>query len=93
MNNTTSVWTTQNGVYGRNFTSRINGCKIFLPAAGSRMDVCFYGEGEEGDYWSCTPDGEYNGYLQSFSSVDVIWSYWGGYMCPRYYEQSVRPVR
>ena len=93
LNNTTSVWTTQNGVYGRNFTSRINGCKIFLPAAGSRMDGCFYGEGEEGDYWSCTPDGEYNGYLQSFSSVDVIWSYWGGYMRPRYYEQSVRPVR
>jgi len=36
LDNTTSEWTTQNGVYGRKFTSKSNGNAVFLPAAGYR---------------------------------------------------------
>jgi hypothetical protein len=32
--NTTSVWTTVNGVLGRTFTSNVNGNVLFVPAAG-----------------------------------------------------------
>ena len=49
--NTTSTWTTQNGVNGRLFTAP-NGNSLFLPAAGNRRygdleDVGYYGY-----YWS-----------------------------------------
>ncbi len=36
VNNTTSEWTTVNGVNGRRFTSKFNGQSIFIPAAGYR---------------------------------------------------------
>lgn len=38
LDNTTSAWTTVNGVDGRKFTSKANGNSIFLPAAGYRGD-------------------------------------------------------
>ena len=51
MNNTTSTWTTRNGVNGRLLTAS-NGNSIFLPAASS-----YYGSSNElvgvnGHYWS-----------------------------------------
>lgn len=50
INNTTSTWTTINGINGRLFTSNINGNTIFLPAGGA----CMSGErllfGETGCY-------------------------------------------
>jgi len=49
-NNTTSVWTTQNGVNGRLFTAP-NGNSLFLPAAGYRSYYSNDGEGF-GYYWS-----------------------------------------
>ena len=49
--NTTSEWTTENGVYGRRFTAA-NGKSLFLPAAGSRLVSEFHGAGESGVYWS-----------------------------------------
>ena len=49
-NNTTTQWTTQNGVYGRRFTGP-NGNSLFLPAAGCREDSSL-GDGSEGLYWS-----------------------------------------
>jgi len=53
MANTTSEWTTQNGVYGRKLTSR-NGNSLFLPAAGGWWDADYEGTGEHGGYWSAT---------------------------------------
>lgn len=50
-NNTTSTWTTQNGVYGRLFTAT-NGGSLFLPAAGCRGDNSLFYDGMEGRYWS-----------------------------------------
>ena len=60
-NNTTVIWTAQNGVYGRLFTAA-NGNSIFLPAAGFHTDDLHYYAGSFGDYWSSSlntdvPDG------------------------------------
>lgn len=52
INNTTSEWTTLNGIYGRRFTSKTNGNSIFLPAAGYRFSSNLYGQASGGDYWS-----------------------------------------
>ncbi len=55
IDNTTSEWTTQNGVYGYRFTSTSNGNSIFLPAAGSRWNgELIYYAGSYGLYWSST---------------------------------------
>ena len=50
--NTTSEWTSVNGVYGRKFTSMSNGNSIFLPAAGRRHYLKLDGQGSAGYYWS-----------------------------------------
>ena len=52
INNTTTEWTTLNGVNGRRLTSTTNGNSIFLPAAGYRdgSEFCFVGS--VGNYWS-----------------------------------------
>ena len=86
--NCSSVWTTENGVYGRRFTGPSGG-SIFLPAAGIRWDGNLYYAGERGYYWSSTqhPDLSYDAYgLYLYSGH----AYWGYYF--RYYGQSVRPV-
>ena len=49
--NTTNIWTTQNGVNGSLFTSA-NGATLFLPAAGSRGINEHYYAGIVGEYWS-----------------------------------------
>ena len=53
--NTTSTWTTQNGVYGCLLTGS-NGKSIFLPAAGNRCESSLLNAGEYGIYWSGTLD-------------------------------------
>jgi len=90
LNNTTSTWTTVNGVDGRRFTSKTNGNSIFLPAAGYRSYSGLGYAGSRGYYWSSSlykssPDLAYGLY---FRSEYADWS--SGY---RYYGQSVRPVR
>ena len=55
INNTTSQWTTRNGVYGR-LLSGSNGNSLFLPAAGYRWDGSLYSTGSHGDYWSSSLD-------------------------------------
>lgn len=50
LTNTTNQWTTRNGVKGREFTSKKNGAKLFLPAAGGRSE--FRWAGFLGGYWS-----------------------------------------
>ncbi len=49
--NTTSTWTTMNGVKGRKFIAA-NGKSLFLPAAGDRSDGEFNNAGLYGPYWS-----------------------------------------
>ena len=88
--NTTTEWTTQNGVDGRKITSKKNGNSIFLPAAGCRSDSSLYRDGSDGYYWSRTlhSDGpDYAGGL-GFDSSGIYADYYY-----RYYGQSVRPVR
>lgn len=89
IDNTTSVWTTQNGVNGRKFTGP-NGGTIFLPAAGSRWDDELDYAGSDGYYWSSTLDESYPFYAYElyFSSLLAYWrsSYRNG-------GRSVRPVR
>lgn len=90
LNNTTSTWTTVNGVKGRRFTSKTNGNSIFLPAAGLRLGLSFGPAGSRGYYWSSSlyesiPSSAY--YLRIFSGY-AFW-YGGG----RLDGLSVRPVR
>ena len=49
---TTTVWTTQNNVYGRKITSISNGNSIFLPATGWRDKSSLKKVGSDGYYWS-----------------------------------------
>lgn len=89
IDNTTSVWTTQNGVDGRKFTGP-NGGTIFLPAAGIRWDDELRNAGSYGNYWSSTlyePDPGFAYGLGFYSDF----AYWGGDY--RFHGRSVRPVR
>ena len=88
LNNTTSVWTTQNGVSGRKFTGP-NGGSVFLPAAGGVWGGQLYGVGSWGYYWSSTPIDEGRAYGLFFDSGLAYWYGWNG----RDGGQSVRPVR
>ena len=51
LQNTSSTWTTQNGVNGRLFTGS-NGYTLFLPAAGNRWESEMNGIGTFGNCWS-----------------------------------------
>lgn len=76
LENTTSVWTTQNGVNGRKFTSKINGGMVFLPAGGQlvydlyddRGGDKFENLGERGHYWSSTLAEGNNAYYLGFTT-------------------------
>ena len=90
LDNTTNTWTTQNGVKGKLFTSKKNGQRLFLPAAGYRWGSELDDAGSGGDYWSRslnTDNPNYAWYLYFFSGD-----------CRMYYRYrsngfSVRPVR
>lgn len=88
LDNTTSTWTTQNGVNGYKFIGS-NGNSVFLPAAGYVWGGQLYIVGSDGYYWSSTPRGEDGGYELGFDSYDTGWS---GYSS-RHNGHSVRPVR
>ena len=53
--NTTSEWTTENGVYGRKLTAS-NGKSLFFPAAGYRDGSELHRAGEDGIFWSSSLD-------------------------------------
>ncbi len=79
LNNTTSVWTTLNGVNGRIFTGK-NGGTIFLPAAGYRsQDGVLHNVGTDGFYWTCTLQDFMNdiAVYYHFNSNKVDYSFWG----------------
>ena len=68
LNNCTWEWTTQNSISGCKVTGP-NGNSIFLPAAGGRDGTSLFNDGNNGYYWSSTPNDDYvNGaYILSFS--------------------------
>ena len=89
LNNTTSVWTTQNGVNGRLFTAA-NGSSLFLPAAGCRDESILDHTGIRGFYWSNSLDldNSRNAWRVEVYSDDInSRNYY------RYYGRSVRAVR
>ena len=87
-NNTTYIWTTQNGVKGRLFTAA-NGNSLFLPAAGYRRYNNLSYAGSGGAYWSSSlqMDSPIGAWDVGFSSGNYILYY--GRSCG----QSVRAVR
>lgn len=94
VSNTTSEWTTVNGMRGRLFTSIANGRTIFFLAAGYRNDAAgSHGLslfGDECDYWSSTPadDTSVSKYLCIYSK-NIIDTKMETY---RYIGMPVRPV-
>ena len=74
--NCTSVWTTQNGVYGRMFISKINGNSVFFPAAGYYYGMMLYGDNTKGTYWSSSSFSQTDAYFLHFDS---------GYIYPQVY--------
>ena len=80
--NTTSAWTTQDGVNGRLFTSKKDGTKsIFIPAAGDAWDGSVQYSGEDGDVWSSMLDIDdvYSGQYLNFDSGYVGLDSYGRY--------------
>ena len=74
LDNTTSIWTTQDGVNGRLFTSKKDGTKsIFIPAAGYASGGSLIGSGRSGYVWSSllSPYGINFGQYLRYSSVNV----------------------
>ena len=88
-NNTTSTWTTQNGVNGRLFTAN-NGNSIFLPAAGYRQNSGLGYAGSYAGYWSSSlyTDDPDDAWVFRFTS-----GYYNMAHGNRYLGLSVRPVR
>lgn len=66
LDNTTSAWTTRNGVNGRLLTAP-NGKSLFLPAAGGRYGSNLNDAGEDGYYWSSALNTDYPYYAWYFS--------------------------
>jgi len=58
----TIEWKTLNGVGGREFTDKVTGNSIFLPAAGYRSNTtgALLNVGTHGEYWSSTQDASNN---------------------------------
>ena len=88
--NTTRIWTTQNGVYGKLFTGP-NGNTLFLPAAKRQEEGLDFNY-SFGCYWSSTLDEGSPGCaiifkIQERENIDEISSYY------RSYGLSVRAVR
>lgn len=87
--NTKTIWTTRNGVYGRLLTA-LNGNSLFLPAYrvyrynSSLAGVCY------GDYWSSSLDTGNPNYAWYFNFNSFNTSVYIDY---RNFDQSVRPVR
>ena len=89
--NTTSTWTTMNGVNGRLVTSIRNNASIFLPAGGRRNGTETQWEGSYGFYWPTMTDKTYSDRACQFSfsasSISIVGSF------DRYAGESIRPVR
>ena len=92
--NTTIVWTTQNGVNGLRFTGS-NGNNIFIPAAGYYDDANLSSTGSYGLYWSSSLRTEYpsGSWCLDFNSGYYNSGYYGMCSYGRKIGTCVRPVR
>lgn len=94
VDNTTSTWTTYNGVNGRLFTSKHNGQSIFIPAAGGKNAKGSFYCGENGSTWSSTLKA--NEYDSSKDALAICFEQddWMGCIgsLARYCGRPVRPV-
>lgn len=70
--NCTNEWTTLNGVYGRLFTSKVNGNTIFFPAAGFYNGTSLINRRSGGYYWSSTYFSTADARFMSFLNTYVI---------------------
>ena len=88
-NYTTTIWSTQNGVYGRKIISKSNGNSIFLPA-GNKDGTSYREEGSCGFYWlrSLYTSISSSGYGMRFDHKDFYID-----SDSRMEGRSVRPVR
>ena len=84
IDNTTSAWTTQDGVNGRLFTSKNDPSKsIFIPAAGYASDGSLFSSGYGADVWSSmlytyvVSYGQYFGFYSSNVGLDYYYRYYG----------------
>ena len=87
--NCDSIWTDEDGVSGRRFTSRINGNSIFFPASGSRYGAGLNYRGSNGYYWSSSLNSQSRGYYLSFNASGV----YPAIYYDRFYGFSVRAVQ
>lgn len=87
--NCDSIWTDEDGVAGRRFTSRINGNSIFFPASGYRNGSGLSNRGSDGYYWSASLYSQTGGYYLYFDSTGVLPA--NNYI--RFYGFSVRAVQ
>lgn len=83
-------WTTQGGNNGYKVTSRKNGAKIFLPAAGGHGSTYHYDAGSYGRYWASTLNAEDPAFAWN---VYFVSDYVCDYYYDRYYGRSVRAVQ
>ena len=93
LSGTTNEWISNyNGtdINGRQFTSKINGNTIFIPAAGDCYDGSMYGVGEYGSVWSSSLNTSFpsDAWYLSFGSDNRHMNYGN-----RFYGRSVRGVR
>ena len=91
--NTTSTWTSVNGVSGIQFTSKVEGYtdkSIFVPAAGDCINGSLDDAGSYGYYWSSSlyESSSRGAWYLGFNSVNVY-----VYDNYRYYGRSVRAVK
>ena len=90
LNNSTSEWSTQDGVEGCLFTSKVTGNKLFFPAAGYREGTETKEAQAMGDYWTgsiYTTNTNY-GYSLSFTNAGAKTGF-----AKRSMALSIRPVR
>lgn len=85
--NTTSIWTTYNGIYGRLFTSNINGEVLFMPAVGYIQDHRLQ-YGILGMYWTRSLSSAQGAHNLNFrdTSVNPLQTFY------RYCGCAIRPI-
>ena len=95
VDNCTTTWITTNGVSGRLVTGKgaYANRSIFLPAAGHGLESYLDYPGEDGEFWSSTPNSGslYSAWYLYFSSGSFRSFFRSS--SDRYYGRSVRPVR
>jgi len=88
IDNCNALWTTLNGVYGYELTSKLNGKKLFLPAAGHKIFNGLKNEGKECSYLQSANSGwgnsESGSYIYPFLAIHSTGN--------AYYGRTVRAV-